>query len=114
MPRRTPNPLQTTLLSGEMASVNLEEIKKRYKFKEISVATWRDPRSSTLPARGGPSSPSVSADAVARPFVPTYKVSYNLPEPTDDEASEEDERDDASAVDTEEDQRRLSLTSLRL
>ena len=78
-----------------MSASQLEELKKKYKFKEISVATWRNPSQSTLAARGGPKSPTFSADAVAKPFVPTYKVSYakpKVPEPTDDEESEDDEK----------------------
>ncbi|KAK4962078.1 hypothetical protein LTR10_002575 [Elasticomyces elasticus] len=74
-----------------MAAVNLEEIKKKYNFKQISVATWRNPNGSILPARGGPKSPLVSAEAAGTPFIPSYKVSYRLPEPTDDEASEDEE-----------------------
>ncbi|KAK5685493.1 hypothetical protein LTS10_003572 [Elasticomyces elasticus] len=74
-----------------MAAVNLEEIKKKYNFKQISVATWRNPNGSILPARGGPKSPLVSAVAAGTPFIPSYKVSYRLPEPTDDEASENEE-----------------------
>ncbi|KAK4900776.1 hypothetical protein LTR27_001955 [Elasticomyces elasticus] len=74
-----------------MAAVNLEEIKKKYNFKQISVATWRNPNGSILPARGGPKSPLVSAEAAGTPFIPSYKVSYRLPEPTDDEASDDEE-----------------------
>ncbi|KAK3651456.1 hypothetical protein LTR56_005598 [Elasticomyces elasticus] len=74
-----------------MAAVNLEEIKKKYNFKQISVATWRNPNGSILPARGGPRSPLVLAEAAGTPFIPSYKVSYRLPEPTDDEASEDEE-----------------------
>ncbi|KAK3678879.1 hypothetical protein LTR78_001332 [Recurvomyces mirabilis] len=74
-----------------MATVNLEEIRRKYNFKQISVATWRDPRSSTIPARGGPSAPMYSAEAISKPYIPTYKVKYKLPEPTDDEASEDEQ-----------------------
>lgn len=77
-----------------MSVANLEEIKKKYNFKQISVATWRDPRGSILPSRGGPISPTISAEAASRPYVPTYKVSYpqpKPPEPTDDEDSGDDE-----------------------
>jgi hypothetical protein len=81
-----------------MAPVNLQDIIKKYNFKTISVATWRDPRGSTLPARGGPTSPTISAEAAAKPYIPTYKVVYNVPEPTDDEASDgEDERKNVGA-----------------
>ncbi|KAK6396432.1 hypothetical protein LTR65_009516 [Meristemomyces frigidus] len=82
-----------------MSAVNLDEIKKKYGFKNVSVATWRDPSGSILPARGGPRSPSISAAAAAKPYTPTYKVSYRKPpEPTDDEESEEDDE-----VETQED-----------
>ena len=75
-----------------MSAANLDEVKKKYGFKKVSVATWRDPSGSILPARGGPRSPSISAAAAATPYMPTYKVSYRKPpEPTDDEESEEDE-----------------------
>ncbi|KAK5734932.1 hypothetical protein LTR17_008565 [Elasticomyces elasticus] len=77
-----------------MAAVNLEEIKKKYNFKQISVATWRNPNGSILPARGGLKSPLVSAEAAGTPFIPSYKVSYRLPEPTDDEASEDEASED--------------------
>ncbi|KAK5131691.1 hypothetical protein LTR08_000745 [Meristemomyces frigidus] len=74
-----------------MSAVNLDEIKKRYNFKQISVATWRDPKGSILPARGGPASPLISAAAAASPYTPTYKVNYRRPpEPTDDEESGQD------------------------
>jgi hypothetical protein len=82
-------------VSTPMASVNLQDIIKKYNFKTISVATWRDPRGSTLPARGGPKSPAISADAAAKPYIPTYKVSYKLPEATDDEASDGEKESEA-------------------
>lgn len=85
-----------------MSAAHLEELKKRYNFKHISVATWKDPRSSVLPARGGPTSPSISPEAAGSPYMPTYKVSYTqtkAPEPTDDEASSDD---GASEHETEE------------
>ncbi|KAK0911869.1 hypothetical protein LTR91_019115 [Friedmanniomyces endolithicus] len=83
-----------------MAAIDLEEIRKKYNFKQISVATWRNPGGSILPARGGPQSLVISAEAAGKPFVPSYKVRYPLPQPTDDEASEsgedsESEREDA-------------------
>ena len=75
-----------------MSASNLDEIRKRYGLKQISVATWRDPKFSVLPARGGPASPMISAAAAGEPYTPTYKVNYRkLPELTDDEESEEDE-----------------------
>ncbi|KAK0970000.1 hypothetical protein LTS01_015985 [Friedmanniomyces endolithicus] len=83
-----------------MAAVDLEEIRKKYNFKQISVATWRNPSGSILPARGGPQSLVISAEAAGKPFIPSYKVRYQLPQPTDDEDSEggedsESEREDA-------------------
>lgn len=72
-----------------MSAGNLEEVKKKYGYKNISVATWRDPKGSILPARGGLKSPTISAEAAGRAYVPTYKVSYGRPpEPTDDEESD--------------------------
>ena len=64
-----------------MSAANLDEIKNKYGFKEISVATWRDPSLSVHPARGGPDSPSLPRGAF---YVPTYKANY---ESTDDEDS---------------------------
>ena len=61
-----------------MSAANLDAIKKKYNFKEINVATWRDP--------------SLSGDSgfPGAPYTPTYKVRYDaLPEPTDDELSED-------------------------
>lgn len=76
-----------------MSAVNIEELKKRYNFSHISVGKWMDPRASVLPARGGPVSPTRSAESAGAPYLPTYKVSYtrpDLPEPTDDEESEDE------------------------
>ena len=78
-----------------MSAANLDAIKKKYKFKEIAVATWRDPSLSVLTARGGPTSPTFSPD---KPYIPTYKVKYNtVPEPTDDEESLKDSEADQDA-----------------
>lgn len=88
-----------------MSAAHLEELKKRYNFKHISVATWKDPRSSVLPARGGPASSTITPDAAGSPYMPTYKVSYTqpkAPEPTDDEASSEDEPSENEAEEAEE------------
>jgi hypothetical protein len=81
-----------------MSAANLDAVKKKYKFKEIAVATWRDPSLSVLSARGGPTTPTISADALGRPYIPTYKVKYNRPpEPTDDEDSgNEDDKEPAN------------------
>ena len=74
-----------------MSAADLDAVKKKYKFKEVAIATWRDPSLSVLSARGGPQSPTFSSDAVGKPYIPTYKVKYDtLPEPTDDEGSEKD------------------------
>ena len=79
-----------------MSAANLDEVKKKYNFKEISVATWRDPSLSVHPARGGPRAPLISPDTVSKPFVPTYKVKYPaVPEPTDDEESEKGDDENA-------------------
>lgn len=72
-----------------------DAVKAKYGYREISIATWRDPRQSVHPARGGPRvSPAVLPESIAQPFIP-YKVKYKPrppPEPTDDEDSEgEDE-----------------------
>ena len=77
-----------------MSAANLDAVKKKYKFKEIAVATWRDPSLSVLSARG-----NISPEVTGRPYIPTYKVKYNrLPEPTDDEDSgDEGEKEPASA-----------------
>lgn len=73
-----------------MSAANLDAVKKKYKFKEIAVATWRDPSLSVLSARGGPKSPTISPEAAGRPFIPTYRVKYDIPEPTDDEGSDDE------------------------
>lgn len=75
-----------------MSAANLDEIKKKYNFKEISVATWRDPALSVHPARGGPYSPSLSAEGS---YIPTYKVNNDLSsQPTDDDESEDDDENE--------------------
>ena len=68
-----------------MSITTFDAIKKKYKFKEISVATWRDPALSVHPARGGPDSPNPFSGA-------TYKVRLDhLSQPTDDEGSEDED-----------------------
>lgn len=73
---------------------NFEKIRQIYNFPEVRVATWRDPKGSILPARGGPKGPTISADNAAEPFTPSpYRVKYKprpLPQPTDDEDSEDE------------------------
>lgn len=84
-----------------MSAAHLEELRKRYNFKQISVATWRDPRQSVLPARGGPKQTSIPAGSAGAPYMPTYKVSYmrpKPPEPTDDEDSPGEEGADEELV----------------
>ncbi|KAK3696866.1 hypothetical protein LTR37_017772 [Vermiconidia calcicola] len=89
-----------------MSAANLDAIKKKYKFKDISIATWRDPSLSVHPARGGPKAPTILPEVAGKPFVPTYKVKYNtVPEPTDDEESgkyDEDESSRTEAVESQE------------
>lgn len=80
---------------------NLDAVKARYGYKEISIAQWRNPRLSVHPARGGPKSPTMSAEAAAQPYIPRYKVKYRVPVPTDDEESE----DDKSANEQEDDEK---------
>lgn len=70
---------------------HLDEVCKKYHFKTVNVATWRDPSLSVLPGGRGPRSGyRVPAADVGKPFIPTYKVKYAVPEPTDDEASEDE------------------------
>ncbi|KAK0314117.1 hypothetical protein LTR91_020822 [Friedmanniomyces endolithicus] len=83
-----------------MAAVDLEEIRKRYNFKQISVATWRNPGGSILPARGGPQPLVISAEAAGKPFIPSYKVRYPLPQPTDDEDAESEEDGESELEDS--------------
>ena len=78
-----------------MSVSHLDAIKKKYGFQTLNVATWRDPKLSVHPARGGPKGPSISPDLAAKPFELTYKVRIKPPppppEPTDDEDSEGEE-----------------------
>ncbi|USW53622.1 hypothetical protein Slin15195_G069410 [Septoria linicola] len=71
-----------------------DAVRERYGYKEISIATWRDPRLSVHPARGGPKSPTISPETASKPFIPRYKVRYPVPEPTDDEESEDGEEEE--------------------
>ena len=70
--------------------MSLDAVRDKYGYKNISFATWRDPRLSVHPARGGPKTPTVDPESVSQPFIPKYKVRYPVPPPTDDESSEED------------------------
>lgn len=82
-----------------MSATNLDAIMKRYKFSDISIATWRDPALSVHPARGGPTPTFVTPDAAAKPYTPAYKVKYNLPpKATDDlESGTDGDGDDAKS-----------------
>lgn len=75
-----------------MSVSHFDEIKSRYGFRELNVATWKDPKLSVHPFRGGPKPVSVSPESVSKPFTGTYRVRIRPPpEPTDDEESEDDE-----------------------
>lgn len=86
------------VLHGNMSA--FDAVKAKYGYREISIATWRDPRQSVHPARGGPkSSPAISPQSASQPFVP-YKVKLRPrppPEPTDDEESEEEDEPESPA-----------------
>ena len=82
---------------GKMSAANLDAVKRKYKFKTVSIATWRDPSQSVLSVRGGPTSPSFPPVSHGRPYLPTYKVKYNhLPEPTDDEETGNEQEDEST------------------
>lgn len=71
----------------------LDEVCKKYGYKGINVATWRDPSLSVLAGGRGPRTGYRVARAdVGKPFIPTYKVKYPVPEPTDDESSGDEMR----------------------
>ncbi|EMC92352.1 hypothetical protein BAUCODRAFT_151757 [Baudoinia panamericana UAMH 10762] len=84
-----------------MAPLSLEEIKKKYNLKSVSVAKWRDPKDSAFLGQGVSNSSSVPAAAAAAAYVPpAYKVRYKIPEPTGDEESEpEDDTVNTDEVD---------------
>jgi hypothetical protein len=89
-----------------MSAANWEEVKKRYNFKELNVATWRHPSTSVHPARGGDTSQhTIAATDVAKPYMPTYRYMIKPPrppEPTDDEESSDDGTDAESEEELEE------------
>ncbi|KXL43202.1 MAG: hypothetical protein FE78DRAFT_41820 [Acidomyces sp. 'richmondensis'] len=89
-----------------MSVSSFEEIKKRYNFPHVAIATWRDPADSVLPAFGGPKPLAISAEDAGRPFIPTYKFTPRLPETTDDEESEsgDDDGDDDDDDDDDNDE----------
>ena len=75
-----------------MAAANFEDVKRKYNFRQISVATWRDPALSVHPARGGPIPSAITPD---QPYFPTYKVNYDLlSERTDND--DDNDTDDSS------------------
>lgn len=81
-------------------SSQLDEVCKKYGYKGVNVATWRDPSLSVLSGGRGPRSGfKVAPSEVSKPFIPTYKVKYPLPEPTDDEGSGDDMRADGGEGD---------------
>lgn len=72
-------------------AANIEAIKKRYGFKELSVTQWRNPAQSTLQFRGSQQT-KITPEAAAAPFLPTYRRILKLPDPEEEhkeEASEE-------------------------
>ncbi len=70
-----------------MSTSSFDAIKRKYNFKEISVATWRDPALSVHPARGGPGTPDLFPGS-------TYKVRLDhLSQPTDDEQSDAEDNE---------------------
>lgn len=74
-----------------------DAVKAKYGYREISIATWRDPRQSVHPARGGPRvPPAISPESASKPFIP-YRVKYRPrpPEPTDDEESEDEDKSES-------------------
>lgn len=72
-------------------SSQLDDVCAKYGYKSINVATWRDPSLSILSGGRGPRSGfKVAPTDVSRPFIPKYKVKYPIPEPTDDEGSEDE------------------------
>lgn len=87
--------------------MSYEEVRKRFNFKELNVATWRNPYESIHPARRGPGLlTTISPADAAKPYMPTYKYQIKppakLPDPTDDEESSgEDEQDDDDDDDDE-------------
>lgn len=70
-------------------AVSREAICRKYNFKDIRVATWRDPYS-VYNARA-PGQGVVSPDAYQRPYIPRYRLiipNAKLPQATDDEDSD--------------------------
>jgi hypothetical protein len=79
-----------------MATGGYDEVAKRYGFKTVNVARWRDPNASIHTARGGPSGPKIPGD----PYKSPYKFTYRIPTPpSDDEESEDEDEDDTDDED---------------
>lgn len=77
-------------------SSQLDEVCKKYGYKTLNVATWRDPSLSVLSGGRGPRTGHMVAPAdVGKPYIPRYKVKYPVPEPTDDEESGDDLKGDS-------------------
>ena len=64
--------------------------KKKFALDQVSFSNWQDPRLSIHPARGGPQNNVTETEAQ-----PTFRYKLKVPEPTDDEDSEVDKKDDA-------------------
>lgn len=83
-----------------------EEICRKYNFKDIKVAHWRDPYSAYVARAVG--IPLVAADAYQRAYTPKYRLSIPGPETqqiTDDEdsgveKSTSDQAGDGSVLET--------------
>lgn len=76
----------------------LDEVCRKYGYKKVNVATWRDPSLSVLSGGRGPRTGyKVSPADISKPYIPTYKVKYDVPEPTDDEQSDEEMKDEDKA-----------------
>lgn len=66
-----------------MSATSFDAVKRRYNFKDILFASWRDPALSVRAA------PRAGLDVFP---VATYRIKYDLlPLPTDDEESGDDE-----------------------
>ena len=79
-----------------MAAANFEDVKRKYNFSQISVATWRDPSLSVHPARGGP---NPSATTPEQPYFPTYRVNYDLLSEQNDDDDDDNDGIDSQSTD---------------
>ncbi|KAF2485031.1 hypothetical protein BDY17DRAFT_308490 [Neohortaea acidophila] len=77
-----------------MSATSFDAVKRRYNFKDISFASWRDPALSVCAA------PRAASDVFP---VATYRVKYDLlPSPTDDEEFGDDgERVEGSEIEAD-------------